>query len=80
MSITQRAWGVWSRKGVLRGCIPLFHVHRQDEAAAAGMSIDVDAVVGGMTDLYAACLKGRTTIIEFLLKHRPNVSKSLCQP
>ncbi|CAH0058661.1 unnamed protein product [Clonostachys solani] len=51
-----------------------------DGAAAVGASIDVDAVVGGTTALYAACLKGKTTTVEFLLQHGCAVSKGLCQP
>ncbi|VUC32870.1 unnamed protein product [Clonostachys rosea] len=51
-----------------------------DGAAAVGASIDIDAVVGGTTPLYAACLKGKTTTVEFLLQHGSDVSKSLCQP
>ncbi|KAK7214888.1 hypothetical protein V2G26_002891 [Clonostachys chloroleuca] len=51
-----------------------------DGAAAAGVSINVDAVIGGTTALYAACLKGKTATVELLLKHESNVSRSLCQP
>ncbi|CAH0003215.1 unnamed protein product [Clonostachys byssicola] len=51
-----------------------------EAATASGVSVDVDAVIGGTTVLYAACLKGKTTTVEFLLKHGSSVSKSLCQP
>ncbi|KAK2605976.1 hypothetical protein QQS21_003602 [Conoideocrella luteorostrata] len=50
-----------------------------DSAASLGVCIDVDAVFGGVTALYKACLKGKTETVEFLVRRGADVHKSLEQ-